>query len=142
MKGFAVILGFSALAALSPAPGKALDQEQSFFPISERLVSEPDFVTARCHGFLNAVRIYRQILRSNPVHGRDRARGTEFDWIDDADFYRPLTEAAQRLDDMESYEQAYLDAFGSIEVPSLVSHKPLYQSDKESCLTRFGSDPS
>ncbi|QFT92648.1 hypothetical protein FIU86_07325 [Roseovarius sp. THAF9] len=137
-----MVLSTSAIAALPPAPGKALDQEQLFLPISETLPSEPDFVTARCHGFLHAVRIYRQIMRSNPLHGRDRTHGTEFDWIDDPDFYRPLTKAAQRLDDMERYAQAYLSAFGSIEVPSLVSHTPLYQSDKETCLTRFGSDPS
>ncbi|MEL7013878.1 MAG: hypothetical protein AAFO72_11430 [Pseudomonadota bacterium] len=88
-----------------------------------------------------AIFIYRQIMRSNPVYGRDASRGAEFDWIEDLQFSKPLQAAvAAREDRALQYIDEYMEAFGSVTVPSMVPNLLLYQSDKATCLRHFKSE--
>jgi hypothetical protein len=100
-------------------------------PIAVRLeTSHDEYLTQRCASFVTALQINQQIMRSNPVDGRNANAGLALNWVDDVKAWNGQTskEALQ-------FVGAYLDAFGPVTVPTKVTQMPLYVSDKSTCLT-------
>ncbi|MEM1176691.1 MAG: hypothetical protein AAGI27_17995 [Pseudomonadota bacterium] len=135
------MLVFALGAAAFTAQALVGTSNERLVSIAETGKTNERFIAIRCDSFRLALFIYRQIMRSNPVDGRDSSRGAEFEWIDDPRFANPPSAFQELFDDETTdYVQEYLDFFGGVAVPTVVPNMPLYQSDKETCLRYFASE--
>lgn len=130
------LLAFVPIARADEAPG-----HPRFLSIAETAATGDAFIVDRCESFRIAIAAYRQIMRSNPLYGRNPSQGAEFNWIDDPRFLQPLQIAlTARTDRTVNHIAEYMDAFGSVSVPSTVPSMSLYQSDKATCLRHFKTE--
>jgi hypothetical protein len=136
--GFLLPLGgVCATAATSPQEAHQNEPPAAFAPIVDNLEnSTSKFPALRCASFIMALRVYRQIMRSNPVYGRNQDAGAELNWIDDV----------ENWDEMNSKESVsfvgeYMDAFGPVTVPTKIAKMPLYVSDEGFCLKYLRKRP-
>lgn len=131
-----------SLGICAPGASKAeTPQSHPMISIAETDAADEGLITDRCESFRTAILVYRQILRSNPIYGRDTSRGAMFAWIADPGFSEPLKMAVVfRADHAVSYVQEYLDAFGGVTLPTVVPNMSLYQSDKATCVHHFRSE--
>lgn len=142
-------LGILAIACLglmgTTVGGAAGINGTSHYPplvaISDSGVAEDSGdVAARCEGFQRALRIRHQILRSNPLSGRDPSVGAPLDWVLDQkfDFRRKSMTDTSYATAVYDYTRRYLDHFGAVTIPTLIPNRPLYQSDKKTCIRLYG----
>ncbi|MEX0351269.1 MAG: hypothetical protein AB3N15_17740 [Paracoccaceae bacterium] len=140
------LFAFLSVAILLATPVRAASNAADsldvwFQPIAGHpQAQEQAFLVARCYSFWLAASIRRQILRSNPVTGKNQEAGSELDWIDDRALYENLAAAAKGYDaaDSSHYVGDYTQAFGPVTFPSKVHQLGLYKADKVACLDRFG----
>ena len=128
-----LVLGLSAVAF-----GVFAQDDDQLIPIAEleTPLSEVD-LTNRCYAFTQAIFIYARLLAHNPVYGTYKNRKAPFYWAELLE-RKIWSERKAMLTGYFHDTQNYMDRFGPVIYPSLLTNKHLYQSDKETCLEEFG----
>lgn len=132
-------VGICAIAIAIPAMAEALtgvipdsNAPEPLIPLSADPKSDvPAYVQTRCRDFVMTTSAVGSVLRSNPVTGRDEKRGDALRWALQVDMNKsfPLALPMQET----SFMQAYLDAFGGIQVHEPEPTATIYAKDKAFC---------
>ena len=130
LRAFLLLMPSIRVAHALPQETEQTDQSLDFKPIVDSLEkAASEHGAQRCASFVTALRIYRQIMRSNPVYGRDQDAGLALNWVDDVNTWDGMT----AKDELQFIDE-YIDAFGPVTVPTKITEMPLYVSDKSACL--------
>ncbi len=135
------LLPFGALSTNAATEPKALPPS-GILPIKESFLrNDKTFLIRRCYSFTMAITAYQQIMRSNPVHGRNPNAGQSLNWVSVSGSFEKFSDDAldAKIDDPLMFMGQYMDAFGPIEVPTSIIETPLYISDKDTCLDENGN---
>lgn len=127
------------VASNTPVDASESHEIEKLFSIDDTEHISQRVIEDQCNSLRFALFTYRQIMRSNPVYGKDASRGAEFDWIDEPRF-KDHASTVPNANNWADYTQSYLDLFGGVTVPSLVQNMSLYQSDNATCLSHFLSE--
>jgi len=134
-----LILIFSGAAAVFAAAPETYEKKSAR---KSHLISiaqiPPEEAADRCISFTYAIAAYRQIMRSNPVYGKNGTADAELTWGDEL-----LTEIQNAGADIGSgtlrFVDDYMDTFGPVTVPSSIAQLDIVKADKEYCQKRYGS---
>ncbi len=129
-----------AALAVSPAaaavqPRQEAPEAPAFVPIRhDRRADDPVFVQSRCRDLARALRMRYGIEVSNPLTGRDVARGRPLEWALSVDMDASFPEAPPLGPDVADAIADYMNAFGPLTDRQTFLELPLYLLDKETCM--------
>lgn len=137
LRAFLLMAPSIGFANTLPDVTEQTSQSMELRPIENSLEkSTSEFPAQRCASFTLALTVYRQIMRSNPVYGRNKDAGAELNWIDGVENWYEMNSK-----ESVSFIGEYLDAFGPVTVPTAITRMPLYVSDKGFCLKYLRERP-
>lgn len=137
VRAFLLVAPSIGVANTLPDVTERTSQSMELRPIEDSLEkSTSEFPAQRCASFTLALEVYRQIMRSNPVYGRNQDAGAELNWIDDVENWYEMNSK-----ESVSFVGEYMDAFGPVTVPTKITKMPLYVSEKGFCLNYLRERP-